>query len=103
MDISEETFIINLGVHVRQLREKKNLSQQDLANDFPIVGGNGIMGFSNKDNSSHAIAIGRVGIRVPSGLPERPEGGTLVPRNDVEDPIRLGAQVLFSRPSCFRR
>jgi transcriptional regulator with XRE-family HTH domain len=36
MDISEETFIINLGVHVRQLREKKNLSQQDLANDCNI-------------------------------------------------------------------
>lgn len=36
MDISEETFIINLGVHIRQLREKKNLSQQDLANDCSI-------------------------------------------------------------------
>lgn len=36
MDISEETFIINLGVHIRQLREKKNLSQQDLANDSNI-------------------------------------------------------------------
>ena len=36
MDISEETFIINLGVHIRQLREKKNLSQQDLANDCNI-------------------------------------------------------------------
>ena len=35
--------------------------EQDLANDIPIVGGNGVMGFSNKDNSSHAIAIGRVG------------------------------------------
>lgn len=36
MDISEETFIINLGVHIRQLREKKNLSQQDLADDCAI-------------------------------------------------------------------
>ena len=36
MDISEETFIINLGIHIRQLREKKNLSQQDLANDCSI-------------------------------------------------------------------
>lgn len=36
MDISEETFIINLGIHIRQLREKKNLSQQDLANDCNI-------------------------------------------------------------------
>jgi len=36
MDISEEAFIINLGVHIRQLREKKNLSQQDLANDCSI-------------------------------------------------------------------
>ncbi|MRX37654.1 helix-turn-helix domain-containing protein [Flavobacterium sp. LC2016-23] len=36
MDISEETFIVNLGIHVRQLREKKNLSQQDLANDCDI-------------------------------------------------------------------
>lgn len=35
--------------------------EQDLANNIPIIGGNGIMGFSNKDNSSHAIAIGRVG------------------------------------------
>lgn len=36
MEISEETFIINLGVHIRQLRENKNLSQQDLANDCSI-------------------------------------------------------------------
>lgn len=36
MDISEETFIINLGIHIRQLREKKDLSQQDLANDCNI-------------------------------------------------------------------
>lgn len=33
MDISEETFITNLGIHIRQLREKKNMSQQDLADD----------------------------------------------------------------------
>lgn len=36
MEISEENFIINLGIHIRQLREKKNLSQQDLANDCNI-------------------------------------------------------------------
>ena len=36
MEISEATFIINLGIHIRQLREKKNLSQQDLANDCNI-------------------------------------------------------------------
>jgi len=36
MDISEETFIANLGIHIRQLREKKNLSQQDLADDCGI-------------------------------------------------------------------
>lgn len=36
MEISEATFIINLGIHIRQLREKKNLSQQDLANDCSI-------------------------------------------------------------------
>ena len=36
MDIPEETFIINLGVHIRQLRDKKKLSQQDLANDCSI-------------------------------------------------------------------
>ncbi|KQO34460.1 XRE family transcriptional regulator [Flavobacterium sp. Leaf82] len=36
MDISEETFIANLGIHVRQMREKKNMSQQDLANDSGI-------------------------------------------------------------------
>lgn len=36
MDISEESFIINLGIHIRQLREKQNLSQQDLANDCSV-------------------------------------------------------------------
>lgn len=36
MDISEETFIVNLGIHVRQLREKRGLSQQDLADDCGI-------------------------------------------------------------------
>jgi transcriptional regulator with XRE-family HTH domain len=36
MDISEETFIKNLGIHIRQLREKKGLSQQDLADDCGI-------------------------------------------------------------------
>ncbi len=37
MDISEENFIINLGVNIRQLRERKSLSQQDLANDCNIT------------------------------------------------------------------
>jgi transcriptional regulator with XRE-family HTH domain len=36
MEISEETFIANLGIHIRQLREKKGLSQQDLADDCGI-------------------------------------------------------------------
>jgi transcriptional regulator with XRE-family HTH domain len=36
MSISEETFLVNLGIHVRQLREKKGLSQQGLADDCEI-------------------------------------------------------------------
>jgi len=36
MNISEETFIANFGIHIRQLREKKGLSQQDLADDCDI-------------------------------------------------------------------
>ncbi len=36
MDISEESFIASLGIHIRQLRERKNMSQQDLANDCNI-------------------------------------------------------------------
>jgi transcriptional regulator with XRE-family HTH domain len=36
MDISEENFIANLGIHIRQLRERKNMSQQDLADDCNI-------------------------------------------------------------------
>ena len=36
MNISEDVFLINLGIHIRQLREKKNLSQQELANDCDI-------------------------------------------------------------------
>jgi transcriptional regulator with XRE-family HTH domain len=36
MDISEENFISHLGTHIRQLREMKNLSQQELANDCGI-------------------------------------------------------------------
>lgn len=36
MEISKELFIANFGVHVRQLREKSNMSQQDLANDCNI-------------------------------------------------------------------
>ncbi|OIV42755.1 helix-turn-helix domain-containing protein [Flavobacterium johnsoniae] len=37
MNISEETFISNLGIHIRQLREKKGLSQQALADDCEIT------------------------------------------------------------------
>lgn len=35
--ISGETFLINLGIHIRQIRERKNLSQQNLADisDLP--------------------------------------------------------------------
>lgn len=36
MIISEDSFLINLGIHIRQLREKRNLSQQDLATDCNI-------------------------------------------------------------------
>ena len=37
MDISEESFILNLGIHIRKLRDKKNMSRQDLANDSGIT------------------------------------------------------------------
>ncbi|MBW1657289.1 helix-turn-helix domain-containing protein [Flavobacterium quisquiliarum] len=37
MDISEASFIVNLGIHVRKIREKKGLSQQDLADDCGIT------------------------------------------------------------------
>lgn len=35
--ISGETFLINLGIHIRRIREKKNISQQNLADisDLP--------------------------------------------------------------------
>jgi transcriptional regulator with XRE-family HTH domain len=35
--ISGENFLINLGSHIRQIRERKNLSQQNLADicDLP--------------------------------------------------------------------
>ncbi len=35
--ISEEKFIVNLGIYIRQIRERKNLSQQSLADisDLP--------------------------------------------------------------------
>ncbi|WP_125723155.1 helix-turn-helix domain-containing protein [Flavobacterium ustbae] len=36
MNISEETFLVNLGIHVRQLREKRGLSQQGLADECNI-------------------------------------------------------------------
>jgi transcriptional regulator with XRE-family HTH domain len=55
MEISEETFIINLGIHIRQLREKKTLSQQDLANDCSIPKSQiaRIKGAKNKHNCSY--------------------------------------------------
>lgn len=36
MLISEESFIVTFGIYVRQLREKKHLSQQGLADDCNI-------------------------------------------------------------------
>ena len=35
--ISGEIFLINLGIHIRQIRERRNLSQQNLADicDLP--------------------------------------------------------------------
>mgnify|MGYP006161544103 CR=1 FL=1 len=36
MDISEDIFLKELGVHLRKLREKNGLSQQDLANDSNV-------------------------------------------------------------------
>ena len=35
--ISGENFLVNLGIHIRQLRERKDLSQQNLADmcNFP--------------------------------------------------------------------
>lgn len=36
MSISEESFLLQLGIQIRQLREKKNISQQDLADDCNI-------------------------------------------------------------------
>lgn len=35
--ISREAFLINLGIHIRQMREKKNISQKALADicDLP--------------------------------------------------------------------
>jgi transcriptional regulator with XRE-family HTH domain len=35
--ISGEAFLTNLGIHIRQIRERKNLSQQNLADisDLP--------------------------------------------------------------------
>jgi transcriptional regulator with XRE-family HTH domain len=37
MNISEESYILYLGIHIRQLREKKNMSQQDLSNDSGVT------------------------------------------------------------------
>jgi transcriptional regulator with XRE-family HTH domain len=36
MDISGDKFLMDLGIHIRRLREQKKLSQQDLANDCEI-------------------------------------------------------------------
>lgn len=37
MVISEEEFLIRFGLRVKSLREAKNLSQEDLANDCNIA------------------------------------------------------------------
>lgn len=37
MNISEESYILYLGIHIIQLREKKNMSQQDLSNDSGVT------------------------------------------------------------------
>jgi DNA-binding XRE family transcriptional regulator len=34
--ISGKTFLINLRSHIRQIRERKNLSQQNLADIFDL-------------------------------------------------------------------
>lgn len=36
MEVSEDKFLIELGMHIRRLRELKNLSQEDLATDSEI-------------------------------------------------------------------
>ncbi len=36
MGISEDKFLIDLGLRIKMLRENKNLSQEDLANDCNI-------------------------------------------------------------------
>jgi len=36
MDISEDKFLMELGIRIRRLRESKELSQQDLADDCEI-------------------------------------------------------------------
>lgn len=36
MHISKESYIINVGVRIRQLRERLNMSQEDLAVDCNI-------------------------------------------------------------------
>lgn len=36
MDISEDRYLIQLGIRIKKLREQNNLSQEDLANDCNI-------------------------------------------------------------------
>ncbi len=36
-------------------------SEPDFAKRIPVIGGNGIMGFTNRSNTTSALAIGRVG------------------------------------------
>lgn len=36
MEVSEDKFLIDLGLHIRRLRELKKLSQEDLALDCEI-------------------------------------------------------------------
>ena len=36
MIVSEENYLIGFGIHIRKLREKKNMSQRDLAMDCNV-------------------------------------------------------------------
>ena len=36
MIVSEESYLVGFGIHIRKLREKKNMSQRDLATDCNV-------------------------------------------------------------------
>lgn len=36
MDVSEDTFVKGVGLQIKRLREERNLTQEDLANDCNI-------------------------------------------------------------------